>query len=289
MAILEYIRLTRPINLGVLILTQALVYYALPEAGCGAFRFDGRLGLLLLATLFLASAGYVINDYFDAKIDLVNKPHKMVLDTQLRRRYAIGIHIALNTVAVGIGFFLSLRLGIFNMGVALALLIYSMALKKRFLIGNLFTAALMGLVVFVVWLFDRGLSFNMVLFYSLFAFMTGLLREIVKDIEDRKGDALFGSRTLPIVLGIYQTKRVLFLLALLFLAFLMGFVIYSYRFINIFLALYIVALVLIPTIGFLIQLKKADTQKAFKDLSNLLKGIMVLGILSLLLNCIGTG
>jgi len=243
MAIQQFFYLIRPLNLGVLILTQAMVYYTLPAEGCGAFNFDSRFGLLLLATLFLASAGYVINDYFDAKIDLVNKPEKMVLDTRLRRRYAIGLHIALNTIAVLIGFYLSIRLGIFNMGVALALLVYSMALKKRFLIGNLFVAALMGLVVFVVWLFDRGLSLNLVLFYSLFAFMTGLLREIIKDIEDRKGDAKFSCRTLPIVLGVAKTKRLLLALSVIFLAALIGFIVYPYQCLDPELALYLLVLV----------------------------------------------
>ncbi len=282
-----YFRLIRPVNLLVLVLTQTLVYLTLPESGCLGFALNLRFGLLILCTIFLASAGYVINDYFDAKIDLVNKPEKTVLDTRISRRNAIIVHIILNLVAVLTGFFLSLRLGIFNLGVALALVAYSSSLKKRFLIGNVFVAALMGLVVFVVWLFDRGLNFNGVMLYSGFAFMTGLLREIIKDIEDRKGDAKFGCTTLPIMIGIYRTKKVLFFLGLLFLLFLLAFIGYSYFRINNWLTLYLIVLVLFPAIYFLIALIKADTQKAFQRLSSLLKVIMVLGIGSLLLLCAG--
>lgn len=282
----HYIYLIRPVNLLVLVLTQTLVYLTLPQPGCLAFSLDLRFGLLALSTTFLASAGYVINDYFDAKIDMVNKPEKMVLDTRISRRYAIGFHILLNLVAVLTGFFLSFRLGIFNMGIAAALLVYSMSLKNRFLIGNFFVAALMGLVVFVVWLFDQGLNLNLILFYSIFAFITGLIREIIKDIEDRKGDARFGCKTLPIVLGVYQTKVVLFGLGILFLSFLAGFEMYSFWFHNTWLTIYLLLLIFIPAIYFLFRLQKADTQKAFRQLSIFLKGMMVLGILSLLLICV---
>lgn len=267
-------------------LTQTTVYLTLPERGCWAFAFDARFVMLLLSTLGLAAAGYVINDYYDAKIDLINKPDKTLLDTRISRRYAIILHILLNLMAVGVGFVLSPALGVFNAGVAGILHFYSSKLKHIFFIGNLVVAALLGLVVFVVWLFDRGLNFELVLFYSVFAGLIGLLREIVKDVEDREGDSLFGSRTIPLQLGVHGAKRVIKLLTAVFLAFLGAYVIAVYFYLNIWISLYLVVLVAGPTLFFMNQLQQADTKAKFHQLSQWLKGIMVTGLLSLFLVCI---
>jgi 4-hydroxybenzoate polyprenyltransferase len=283
---LSYLRLFRPVNLVVLVLTQTTVYLTLPERGCWAFAFDARFVMLLLSTLGLAAAGYVINDYYDAKIDLINKPDKTLLDTRISRRYAIILHILLNLMAVGVGFVLSPALGVFNAGVAGILHFYSSKLKHIFFIGNLVVAALLGLVVFVVWLFDRGLNFELVLFYSVFAGLIGLLREIVKDVEDREGDSLFGSRTIPLQLGVHGAKRVIKLLTAVFLAFLGAYVIAVYFYLNIWISLYLVVLVAGPTLFFMNQLQQADTKAKFHQLSQWLKGIMVTGLLSLFLVCI---
>ncbi len=283
---LTYLRLFRPVNLLVLVLTQTTVYLTLPESECWAFAFDARFAMLLLSTLSLAAAGYVINDYYDAKIDLINKPDKTVLDTRISRRYAIILHILLNLLAVGIGFALSPALGIFNAGVAGILHFYSSKLKHIFFIGNLLVAALLGLVVFVVWLFDRGLNFKLVLFYSLFAGLIGLLREIVKDVEDREGDSIFGSRTIPLQLGVHRAKGVIKFLTAVFLALLGFYVIAVYFYLNIWISIYLVGLVAGPTFIFMKQLEHADTKTKFHQLSQWLKGIMVTGLLSLFLVCI---
>lgn len=282
---LTLLRLFRPLNLLILALTQTTVYLTLPESGCFQFRIDQDFGLLLLSTLSLAAAGYVINDYFDAKIDLINKPDQTLLDTSINRRYAIAWHIFLNLLAVVTGFSLSLKLGVFNTIVALALLLYSSSLKKRFLIGNLFVAALLGLVVFVVWLFDQGLTLELVLFYSFFAGLTGLLREIVKDVEDIEGDARFGSQTIPLRLGIFRTKQVVTIITAVFLSFLGFFIVAAFYQINSVMAIYLTLAVAMPTFHFLWSLQKADTKTAFHWLSQELKFIMVGGLLSLFLVC----
>ena len=279
------LRLFRPVNLVILILTQTTVYLTLPESGCFRFEIDGRFLALLLSTLCLAAAGYVINDYFDAKIDLINKPERTIVDTYIGRRYAIAWHILLNLVAVATGFALSFKLGVFNGGIAVALLLYSSTLKKYFFIGNFFVAALLGLVVFVVWLFDQGLHFELVMFYSFFAGLTGLLREIIKDVEDMEGDAQFGGETVPVRLGVYGTKQLLNAFTGVFLAFLGFFVVAAYFRINSLIAIYLLLAVALPTLHFLWVLQGADTKARFHQLSQELKFIMVGGLLSLFMVC----
>lgn len=282
---LSYLRLFRPANLFILVLTQTTVYLTLPEAGCFQFAIDDRFGMLMLSTICLAAAGYVINDYFDAKIDLINKPDRTVLDTRVSRRYAIAWHIILNLMAIFVGFVLSPALGIFNTAIAGALLLYSSTLKKFFLVGNLAVAALLGLVVFVVWLFDRGLNLQLVLFYTFFAGLVGLLREIVKDVEDMEGDAKFGGKTIPLRLGIHGAKQVINGFTIVFLGFLGFFIVAAFYHINTLIGIYLILAVAAPSLHFLRQLQPADTKAAFHTLSQELKLIMVLGLLSLFLVC----
>ena len=152
--------------------------------------------------------------------------------------------------------------------------------------GNLFVALPMGLVVFEVWLFQKGLNVYLTVFYSLFSFMAGLLREIIKDMEDMEGDAQFGCRTLPVVLGISKTKQFIYVLSIVYLAILAGFVVYALNNINTIYSIYLTIAVIGPSVYFLYYLKKADTKKHFHKLSTQLKLIMVLGIISLSLICI---
>jgi len=262
------------------------VYATLPSPGCFEFNFDDRFYLMIAATALLTAGGYAINDYFDTKIDVINKPQKVVLGKYVSRRAAMILHIIMTAIGVLIGFYLSWRLGFFNMAVATFLLLYSSTLKHRLIIGNLVIASLMGLVVFMVWLFDRGLHFNYVLFYSGFAFLTGWIREIVKDMEDMEGDQYFGSRTVPIVWGLPQAKRIVILLAITLLILLAGFVIYAWQIQNYVLAGYLLVFIGAITVHFIKKMTKADRKVHFSYLSQETKVLMVIGILSMFLRCI---
>jgi len=258
------------------ILVQAcLLYPEVPVSEALHLKF----WLLTLATIFIGAAGYIINDYYDIKIDAINKPDKIIIGKDLTRRKAMLGHLFLSAAGVIIGALLSLKVGLVNLGAVLLLWGYSADLKKRPLSGNLtiaFLAASMVLVVAVLAKFDNlG-----VWAYAAFAFVSTLIREIIKDLEDMKGDAAHGCRTLPIVLGIQKSRVILYALLIFFYALVLaaGF----YRQNDTIFGIYLGLAVLAPGLMIGAQLRRSDRKRHFARLSLLCKFMMLTGTLSML-------
>ena len=238
--------------------------------------FDTRLFLLTVSTVLIAAGGYVINDYYDVKIDLINKPERVVVGKSITRRYALLIHTLLSLTGVGIGFLLSWKIGLVNAGCAFLLWLYSNALKRLSFIGNFTVALLTGLSIFIVNVLYPPWSV-LTCIYALFAFFITLVREIIKDLEDLKGDDTFGCRTLPIVYGIRKTKMVNYFLLILF-----SMVVISLNQLVTPLPMEFFAWSLfLPMAAFSGWLVRADTRRDFYQLSQFCKVIMLVGILSM--------
>ena len=238
--------------------------------------FDTRLFLLTVSTVLIAAGGYVINDYYDVKIDLINKPERVVIGKSITRRYALLIHTLLSLTGVGIGFLLSWKIGLVNAGCAFLLWLYSNALKRLSFIGNFTVALLTGLSIFIVNVLYPPWSV-LTCIYALFAFFITLVREIIKDLEDLKGDDTFGCRTLPIVYGIRKTKMVNYFLLILF-----SMVVISLNQLVTPLPMEFFAWSLfLPMAAFSGWLVRADTRRDFYQLSQFCKVIMLVGILSM--------
>lgn len=210
-------RISRPINLLLVAFSQLMTAYFLVKttnSGTPVLE-DFRLYLLVLGTVMITAAGYMINDYYDVKIDYVNKPHEVVVGKGIKRRVVIVLHTILNFSGIALGLFVSLKVGLVNFFAAFLLWIYSNRLKREPFIGNLTVAFLTGLSIYIVAFYFQKNEL-LVLTYAIFAFFLNLIREIIKDIEDRHGDRKHGCRTLPIVIGFRKTKQVIFAIASLF-------------------------------------------------------------------------
>ncbi len=212
-------RISRPINLMLVGFAQLMAAYFLVETdpmGLPVFQ-DYNLYLLVFSTLIITAAGYMINDYYDVKIDYVNRPHEVVVGKGINRRMVLFLHTFLNFTGVGIGFLIAPRIGIVNFIAAFLLWLYSNRLKREPFIGNLTVAFLTALSVYLVAFYYQKAEL-LVLTYAIFAFFLNLIREIIKDIEDRPGDRKHGCRTLPIVIGFRKTKNLIFLIAICFVS-----------------------------------------------------------------------
>ena len=227
-----FFQLIRYPNLVFIALTQSLFYYRIIIP---SFLINGHSGqllketdffLLLVSSLLIAAAGYIINDYFDIDIDNVNKPERLIVGKLIKRRWAMLLHLVLSfsglflTAVVSMHLNNLLLLGL-NFLSVLMLLLYSSTFKKRLLIGNFIISVLTAWVVGVLFIAEirlddaaymqmnqaaLGSIYKVTLVYAGFAFIVSLIREVVKDMEDMEGDRRFGCKTMPIAWGIPSTK-----------------------------------------------------------------------------------
>ncbi|MCG8412503.1 MAG: geranylgeranylglycerol-phosphate geranylgeranyltransferase [Bacteroidales bacterium] len=260
--------------------------------------------LLVMALVFVTAAGYVINDYFDTKTDLVNRPDKVIIGKKLNRRWAIKLHVLLNIIGIGLGTYVSFYikkpiLSLVFVFITTLLWFYSTSYKRQFFIGNIIVSLLTATVPLIVILFEipllkeqYGLIINempeiityIILWgsaFSLFAFLLTLIREIVKDIEDFDGDIAFGRKTMPIVLGIANSKLIVvaFIITTLF-----SLLYFNFQFLNDKLTLvYFVIFLISPLLFLTYKIVSANTKKDYHLANVLLKFIMLSGILYALL------
>jgi len=271
--------LTRFPNLIIIALTQyftAIFLVGQPGEQIEIFK-SFELLILASSTVIIAAAGYIINDYYDIKIDYINKPEKVIVGRLIRRRIVLAAHLALNFAGIGLGLLISWKIAVINFVAAFCLWLYSNQLKRMPIIGNIMIAFLTGLAVFTVAVFYDERYF-LIANYAVFAASITLIREIIKDMEDIAGDERYGSKTLPIVWGISRTKKLLFLLIAFFIILL---TVLATNLDNPVFNNFILIL-LIPVIYFMYLLYRADSRKRFSQLSNYCKLFMLAGILSMI-------
>lgn len=237
---------------------------------------DFKLFLLSTSTIAIAAGGYIINDYYDVKIDYINKPNRVVIGKSITRRFAILFHVVLSTLGISLGFYLSWSIAAVNVLSVFLLWFYSNNLKRLPFVGNVTVAVLTGLSILVVDVFYRTHN-SLIIIYALFAFFITLVREVIKDMEDLKGDNSFGCKTLPIVWGIRKTKILIYIILILFAAV----VVLLNQLYKALPFKYHLIFLFIPLLWLLYRLIRADMKKDFTRLSIFCKVIMMLGILSM--------
>ena len=304
----KIIRLIRLPNLLIIVLTQFLLRYCLfaPFLYSGDTEVMSTLidfSLLCLATILITSGGYVINDYFDVRIDEINKPSHLVVGKVISGRTAIKWHILLTSLGSMIGFYLAYRVRLLSFGlifpfVGLLLWFYSAKYKRMLFWGNLIVALLSAMVVLIVYVFeffwlrlhpdifadlipDLFWVGRLFLAYTLFAFLVTFYREVIKDMEDVKGDARVGCRTIPIVFGMNASRWVVSGLTGLTII-LSGYgllVLYHLSLMTVF--WYLLVTTLVPMFYLVYRAFRSNTPEEYHIMSNICKVLMVAGVLSM--------
>ena len=287
-------------NLLMIAFMQCLIRYGFFQPfGVNTVLNDFQFVLLITATLCIAAAGNIINDIYDIETDFINKPDKLIVGKLISEKSAFNLFIILNVIGVIIGFYLAHAINkseFFSIFVIVSILLYLYAsyLKQTFLIGNLIVSALVGLSILIVGIFDllpnitnqniniELFYFKILLEYALFAFFLNFIREIVKDIEDIEGDRKSGMHTLPIVIGEKRTSIVLFILTIT-LAAIVYLHISNKFFEEIKIIIYFLIFIIGPLLYSSILILMAKSKDNLHQISNILKLIMLFGMLSLLL------
>ncbi|WP_081491472.1 geranylgeranylglycerol-phosphate geranylgeranyltransferase [Flavobacterium sp. CF136] len=297
---MKFLKLIRYKNLLMLAFMQVLFRYSfLKQQNIPLALSDWQYGLLVLSTVLIAAAGYVINNIFDVETDRINKPNDVIIGRGISETNGYNIYIALNITGVAIGFYLSnviQRPGFATIFIFIASLLYfySTTLKQIMILGNLVVAFLLAISVVIIGVFDifpamaaenkaqMASLFSILTDYALFAFMINFIREIVKDIEDVDGDYNQGMNTLPIAIGISRTAKIVFVISVIPFVLLLLYIKNYFVENGLFIAtLYSFILVLAPLLYFIIKIFTAKTKKDFHHLSTVLKLILLFGILSI--------
>lgn len=307
----HFLRLLRWPNLVFIAITQVLFHFCvvLPAANGQTTSFPLQLQLqyfwmLCGASMLIAGAGYIINDYFDINIDQVNKPDKMVVEKIITRRAAIFWHWLFSGIGIAISAYISFKLRnpilfIGNCACVLLLWVYSTTYKRRLIIGNVLISLMTAWVVLVLLIAEVpgwfiGSSYLEIerasaarlsrigVLYASFAFVLSLVREVVKDMEDMEGDRKEHCRTLPIVFGVNAAKVFAGTWLFILVAMLLIMEVYVLLFGWWYFALYITILVVIPLVYLFKKLFDANDIKAYHTISSQIKWVMLTGIFSML-------
>lgn len=304
--IAAFFKMVRLTNLIFIVLTQFLFYYCillplLRPLNVNIAIDTASFILLTLASVFIAAAGYVINDYFDVNIDQINKPRKNVVDAIVSRRWAMLWHFVLSAIGVLLSLYVSWRTGLWyivlgNFACVLLLFGYSVSLKRKLLSGNILISILTAWVILILCLSEIRLFtviepsiaqaeqkvIRLGFLYAAFAFISSLIREAIKDMEDKEGDEKYGSRTMPIAWGVQSTKVYVAVWLIVLLALLIILQIYVLQFRWWLPMVYGLLVIMTPLVYVFVKLRRATTAQEFHRLSDYTKLIMLSGILSMI-------
>jgi 4-hydroxybenzoate polyprenyltransferase len=310
----QLLKLVRVQNLFIVALTMVLMRYAIIEPILSILPFSaaGSTGaeqmvlqfawydfiILVLSTVFITAAGYVINDYFDIKTDLVNRG-KVIVGTVVSRRKAMMWHNILNVLGITGGFYVSYKIGYFWLGIFFLLIsgllyFYSATYKRQLLVGNIIVSILTAAVPFMVVVFDIAPVYTYysqiasdmpslaILFYwvggfSVFAFLVSLAREMVKDMEDYEGDRAYGSNSLPVAMGMKGAKTVTVSIVAIIILLLLF--VWYFHLNDLITILYIGSVLILPLLIAVYFTVKGKDQRDFHIASLWIKIVMLSGIL----------
>lgn len=309
---MEFLKLIRLPNLIILALTQCLIRYSVIKpfyatAGLTFSLFEWQFGLIVLSTLLIAAAGYIINDYFDVVIDSANERENPIASGKVSESTARILFYTFSAIGILIGAYFSYVVNLrpyflINLITVGLLYFYAHAYKRMFLVGNIVVSVLSALSVFIVSFSDREMQFSFSILnipayseqtqllrlviiiigaYSLFAFFISLIREIIKDIEDIDGDKQQGCKTMPIFLGIKTTKIIVQILIYFLLSIIILIQVKQQQWDNTASFMYVIFAVQMPLLALSYLLQIASGKRQYYECSSLCKLIMLTGVLSM--------
>lgn len=277
---LSLLSVVRGYNIIIIVLAQylAAIFIFSPEKSLREVILNLDLYFIVLATTCIIASGYIINNFYDSKKDKINKPIKSKIDSIVGQKTKLNIYFLLNFVGVGFAFLVSWRAAFFFTVYIFLIWLYSHKLKKYPLTG-LFSAAILAILPFFA-IFIYYKNFSTIIFtHASFLFFVLMIRELVKDLENIKGDVAQNYITIPVKYGEYFTKLLIGIL----IVFTLDPIYFLWKYPEIGMMKYYFYFVGIVFVLSLLLLWKAKIKKDYVILHNIIKLIIVIGVLSLML------
>lgn len=272
--------IVRGYNILIIIIAQYLtsIYILAPQLSIKEILFDLNLFMIVLASTTAIASGYIINNFYDSEKDLINRPNKSILDRLVGRRTKLNFYFILNFLSLVSALFVSYKAALFFFLFIFGIWFYSHKLKKYPFIGNLVAATLAVIPLFAVFIYYK--NFDLVIFvHATFLFIIISMRELVKDLENLKGDLLQKYHTIPVIYGSLVSKKILtFLSILALLPTYLLIVKFDIGAMDFYFLGSIIALLI-----FVILLWKSNKKLHYLVLHNILKFIVVIGVFCIFL------
>lgn len=277
--LLSLFSVVRGYNILMVVLAQYLasIYILAYDLPLRKVVFDLNLLMIVVASAMSIASGYIINNFYDAEKDLINKPRKSMLDRLVSQRFKLTTYFMLNFLAVFAASYVSFRAVLFFSAYIFGIWFYSHKLKKVPFVGNFVSAILAIAPFFAVFVYYK--NFETVIFsHAMFLFLLILIREMIKDLENIIGDMAQNYKTIPILYGARTSK---ILISVLILLTLIPSLLFIYYFDIGYMYLYFVGCIVL-LILFLMMLWKSKTKMHYVGLHNILKLMIIAGVFSIL-------
>ena len=270
----------RGYNIPIIVLAQYLssIFILAPEKGALDVILDLNLFLIVFASSLTIASGYIINNFYDSKKDLINRPNKSMLDRLVSQKTKLYVYFSLNFLVVFIAIFVSWRAVIFFSAYIFLIWFYSHKVKKYPIIGNLMSAFMAVLPFFAILMYFKNF-YSVIFAHATFLYLLLLVREMVKDLENLAGDLVNDYRTIPVIFGEKVSKQFITLMciATVFPVYVL-IDIYDVGYMDIYFYFCMISLIF-----FLLYLWKADHKSQFTKLHNILKFLIVSGVFCIVL------
>lgn len=278
--ILSMFSVVRGYNIPIIALAQYLsaIFILAPEKRALSVLLDFNLFIIVLASGLTIASGYIINNFYDSKKDLINRPNKSKIDRLVSQRTKLQVYFTINSVVALLAYLVSFRASIYFSVYIFLIWFYSHKLKKFPIIGNLTASLLAILPFFAILLYYKNL-YPQIFAHATFLFLLILIREIIKDLENIKGDIANDYRTIPVLFGEIAAKKII--TALTIITILPVYLLvdkYDVGYMDIY--FYVSLMVLL---FFLFYLWKSNSKIHYLQLHIILKIIIVSGVLCIVL------
>lgn len=278
--IISMFSVVRGYNIPIIALAQYLsaIFIMAPEKRALTVLLDFNLFIIVIASGLTIASGYIINNFYDSKKDLINRPNKSQLDRLVSQRTKLQVYFTVNFVVALLALLVSFRAVLFFSVYIFLIWFYSHKLKKYPIIGNLTASLLAVLPFFAILLYYKNL-YPQIFAHATFLFLLLLIREIIKDLENIKGDIANGYQTIPVKYGeVFAKKTITALTIITILPVYFLVEIYDVGYMDIY---FYVSLIIL--IFFLLYLWKSTTKPDYLRLHNILKFLVVSGVFCIVL------